>query len=201
MRDSSAWYNKMTLGDFKHLTGYFNWIEFLNAYTRPLNLSNKFTYETQVIVMDKGYYSKLGRILAETPIHVLQNYMGFMYIASMSRYTNQQLINATFEFHKEETGAKELEPLWERCVAHVDNRLPYAVSRLYVDQHTEPGTKEQTEELIADLKATFRKLVQSEVPWLDETTRKRALDKVRIIIMINYCFNYRYLPYGRLITW
>ena len=53
----------------------------------------------------------------------------------------------------------------------------FAISRLFVEQHFKQETKEKADEMVDNIRATFRRMLQEEADWMDATTRARALEK------------------------
>lgn len=168
----------MSLNKFKQLTdSRIDWTEFLGLYINKLNLSYELKDDTLVIVEDIPYYKAMTQLLEETPDYVLYNYMGWMFTNQFAKYMGAQLQELAFEYQKAQQGVQKQLPVWKRCVKQVYSELNWAISRLYVDQHVTPGTKQSAIQLINDLKDAFGKVVLED-DWLDEVTRKRALDKL-----------------------
>ena len=160
MEDPKEGYNRMSLKEFEDATGNeFSWSALVKLFVQQFNLqAEKITADTQVIVGDVEYFRRLPKILAETPLHVVYNYLGMRLFYTFRNQSDT--------------------PIEEQCLAVVTAKFDQAVSRLYVDEHVTPGvTKQQAAKLIADIRASFRRVIQKGAKWLDEKTRAKVLEK------------------------
>jgi len=168
----------MSLNEFKLLTeSRLDWTHLLGLYINKLNLPYEMTDSDLVIVEDIPFYKAVVKLLDDTPDYVLYNYMGWMFTNQFAKYMGKELQDLTFEYQKAQQGVQKQLPVWKRCVKQVYSELSWAISRLYVDKFVQPATKPSAVQLIDYLKDSFGGLVKEDA-WLDETTRKRALDKL-----------------------
>lgn len=154
-RDS---YNKMSLKEFEDLTGNdFDWSSLVKLFVKQFNLPVKVTKETKVIVDDVEYFKKLPKILSETPLYILYNYLG---------------MNLLYSFRNQSDTSIE-----EQCLSVVTSMFDQAVSRMYVDEYVPENTKQLAAKFIADIQASFRHVIEKEATWLDEKTKSKVLAK------------------------
>lgn len=154
-RDS---YNKMSLKEFEDITeNEFDWSSLVKLLVEKFNLSINVTKETKIIVGDVEYFKKLPKILSETPLYVLYNYLGMSFLYN---YRNQS------DFSIE-----------EQCLTVVTNMFDQAVSRMYVDEYVPENTKQHAAQFIADIRTSFRHVIKKDASWLDEEAKSKVLAK------------------------
>lgn len=176
-RNATVWYNKMTLEEFTSKTGgnFLNYTVYLNELATLFKLPYRFHRTDKVVVRDVGYYEKLSRILLKTPPLTLHNFLGKKLAYGWVGATDSHMREFAFRHASLKTGVRQMTPLWKDCLGTVGG---WAASRLYVDHFVLPGTKEKATEVVDDLKKVFSEVVlKRDVDWLDEPTRKRALEK------------------------
>ncbi|HEV8580126.1 MAG TPA: M13 family metallopeptidase [Thermoanaerobaculia bacterium] len=90
-------------------------------------------------------------------------------------------VNENFAFfEKTLTGAKELRPRWKRCVELTDRRLGEALGQRYVEAAFGPEGKTRTSAMVVALEKALERDIR-ELPWMTETTRKRAVEKLTAV--------------------
>lgn len=55
--------------------------------------------------------------------------------------------------------------------------MPAAMGALYVRTYFDENAKKKAEELVSDLKSTFR-IMLKKIDWMDQATKSKALEKV-----------------------
>ena len=148
----------MTLSQLKQLTeSRLNWTALLTSVIDRLNLSSSITItdDELVIVYDIPYYKQMTKILIETPRHLIQNYMGFMFVSSNVGHAGKALRHLALEYEKATLGLKSDADLWKRCRALVSKKWSFTVSRLYVQRYAKPGAKTSADKLINNIKVSI----------------------------------------------
>ena len=145
----------MTLSQLKQLTeSRLNWTALLTSVIDRLNLSSSITItdDELVIVYDIPYYKQMTKILIETPRHLIQNYMGFMFVFSNVGHGGKALRDLALEYEKVAYGLISDIATWKRCLKQVSGKWPWAVSRLFVQRYAKPGTKTSVDKLMSNIK-------------------------------------------------
>jgi putative endopeptidase len=70
-------------------------------------------------------------------------------------------------------GAKEIEPLWRRCVESEDRDIGEALGQTYAARAFPPESKVRMKEMVANLKVALGEDIDS-MDWMDAQTKKQA---------------------------
>ncbi|RWS07125.1 neprilysin-like protein [Dinothrombium tinctorium] len=138
--------------------------------------------ETEILVNDDVYYSKLGKVLLSTPKRVFGNYIAWRLIEYFGKYSSESLRNCRFQFEKITSGLKGISNRWEFCFDLLASKLPHLIGRLYVDNYFNEMAKKDVQNLVFEIKKQLRLKIANSV-WIDEKTRFQALSK------LNYDFS------------
>ena len=162
-------------------------IDWLNLIIRPIQqklgsipLLN-LTESSTILVSDVNYTLKTVEILAKTPPRTIANYIGWRIVSHFGPHSSEQFREIVFEFNKVSTGVKRLEDRDENCYNLVYNRLPMALSRLFVDNFFTEKEKKEASELIDSIQQSFHRLIQQN-QWLDEETKSASSSKLEHVI-------------------
>ncbi|KAJ6635812.1 Neprilysin-2, partial [Pseudolycoriella hygida] len=174
-RNASALYNPMTLREVQRKYNYLSWVEYINALLpEGINVGEN----DIVIVSVPQYFEDLGKLLDRTPKRTIANYMMWRVTAFSSYFLTEELRKRQLEYSTALSGKTEQEPRWKECTDIVSGSLPIAVGALYVRKYFQHGAKLTALEMVNGIRAEFEKILTT-VPWMDETTRAAALNKVK----------------------
>ena len=169
-RDDERTYNKWARADFARNAPGFDW----DAYFRETGLSG----QQNLLVSQPSAFTGTARIVSETPVAVLKDYLMLRLIDNSAPFLAQPFVDANFAFRGTTlNGTPENEPRWKRAVTLVTNALPDEVSRIYVQRHFPPEAKRAADELVRNVIAAMdRRLAQ--LSWMSPETRARARAKL-----------------------
>jgi len=120
----------------------------------------------------------LGLIFADTPVDVWQDYMTFHILNNNTNALPAAFDQASFDLYgRTLNGTEEQRPRDRRGVNLVGGSLGEAVGQVYVERHFPASSKDQMEDLVANLIAAFEERLQN-LEWMDEETREQALLKL-----------------------
>ncbi|CAG2164055.1 unnamed protein product, partial [Oppiella nova] len=165
---------------------------FVNTYNIPLLdierqvFTNYATIDgnTGLIVYDRDYFRQLADLLNRThtkDVKIIQNYLKWRTVRSLGTHTSKAFRDIEFAFNKVLTGVEEPPALWEVCVNLVNNRLPFAVGRLYVDKHFPEEAKRDMDVLIDALNKAFTELLD-ENEWMEKETKDKVREKLATML-------------------
>ena len=133
-RDDEKTYNKWALADFARNAPGFDWPRYFEA----TGLSG----QHNILVSQPSAFTGIARIVAETPLPVLKDYMLLRLVDNSAPYLSQPFVEANFAFRGTVlNGTPENEPRWKRGVTLVTQSIPDDISRIYVDRHFPPEAK------------------------------------------------------------
>jgi predicted metalloendopeptidase len=128
---------------FELTSNKVDWLNLTNRIYKTVNSSIQLSPQELVIVLDIPYYKGVTQLLEKTPNRVIANYLGWMIAMSLGDYTVEKFRKIEFEFQKVNSGVEQQTELWRICATYLQNVLPYAVGRKYVDENFTKKDKEE----------------------------------------------------------
>jgi putative endopeptidase len=169
-RDPTKLYNRLDRQGLKAKAGGFAWDVFFTA------LGQKSL--TAVNVNSVPYFEEISKLATDTKPEVLKAYLSWVVLRGSVRALPKAFQDESFTFTASQfTGAKEDRPRWKKCVAFTDGALGEALGREFTRRFFPEDSKQRTAAMVQALQASFEKNLGS-LPWMDEPTRKAALEKV-----------------------
>lgn len=169
--------NPIAIIDLQDRYSWLYWLDHINSLM-PLDIT---VGEYEIVnLFDIKYYDALGDLLARTPKKVLANYiMSRVATSSVSLLTNK-LRKRQQEYFEAVYGQSEEEVRWKECVEYIQNKLPIALSAMYVRRHFKKDSKVLAQEVVNDVKETVMEDIKV-LDWMDESTKKTALIKLDVM--------------------
>ncbi len=169
-RDPVKSYNPMTAEELDALTPSVQWPLMFDAAGVPL--------QDRYIVSQPSYLEGIDSILADTPVSVWRDYLGFHTISAFAPVLGDELFNLSFEFrNKGLQGVAEPRALWKRAVASINGNMGEQLGQLYVARHFRPEAKDRMIVMIDNLIRAYDQSIR-ELEWMSEDTKLQALDKL-----------------------
>ncbi len=140
-----------------------------------------------LIVTQPKFISTLNSFLTEHTIDDLKTLLRWdTFVSSASRLT-EEIEVANWEFYsKYLRDAKEMRPANERALSVVNNNVGEALGQLYVDAKFPPEAKENAEEMIANVIASYQVRIQL-LDWMSDETKTKAIEKLdKFTVKIGY---------------
>jgi len=185
MRDPVTNYHRMTPAELtRDYTPTISWTERLAAW----NL-----HPVYIVVRQPEYFAALNRVLVQTPIAVLKDYLRFHLVAAYARYLSPDIDQANFLFFgRLLAGQSKPEARWKR-VLYSQNTSAYLpgfvgaaspigmlVGRRFVSEHFPESTRQRYVRLAETIATAFRERINRS-DWLGEPTKAKALEKLAAI--------------------
>ncbi|KAK9304003.1 hypothetical protein QLX08_004498 [Tetragonisca angustula] len=172
-RNATLLYNPMTVRELSKTYSSVPWKEYFNTLLAP---SAQVDEEEVVIVSVPNYIASLEKLLAATPKRVQANYVMWRAAASSVSYLTDEIRKRQLQYSTALSGKTEREPRWKECIDTVSGSLAISVGALYVRKYFKEDAKKNAVEMVADIRQEFTEILKK-VDWMDEETRKSALDK------------------------
>ncbi|MEW5739746.1 MAG: M13 family metallopeptidase [Myxococcota bacterium] len=169
-RDPQKLYNRVDRKGLDEKAGGFPWGAFLTSVgAKDVSAIN---------VTSVKYFEELSAMAKDTKPDVFKTYLTWVVLRGSVRALPKAFQDESFAFNsKFFTGAKEDRPRWKKCVAFTDAALGEALGREFARRYFPEDSKQRTSEMVKQLQASFE-LNLATLPWMDEATRKAALEKV-----------------------
>ena len=169
-RNRDLTYNFKTKEELKSFAPEMPWDAFFSA--SGLEAQNQF------VVREDDAIANIGKILAQTPIDVWKDYLTFHLIQNNADVLPTRIDEATFAFYGTELrGTPKQRERWKRGVAAVNGALGEAVGKVYVDKYFPASSKDQMEDLVANLRLALDERLDT-LPWMGEATKQQAHAKL-----------------------
>jgi endothelin-converting enzyme/putative endopeptidase len=131
-----------------------------------------------VVVAEPSAVAAAGKRIADVPLSTWKDWMTFRFISDHAQFLPKAFDEANFDFYGKTLSGIPSQPVrWKRGVRLLNASLGEAVGQLYIQRHWTPETERQVDELVDDMRAGYHDLI-SHASWMDEPTRKEALEKL-----------------------
>jgi endothelin-converting enzyme/putative endopeptidase len=173
LRDPNALYHRLDREGLEKLTPKLPWSAWFGALDQPgLKAIN---------VMTPDFFPAVEAIAVEGDWQAVKAYLAWHLVHGGSHALTTEVDQADFEFFgKRLMGQQEQPPRWKRCVESVDDAIGDLLGQAYVDKAFPGDSKDKALEMIKDIEAAFEQGLPK-LEWMDDNTRKAALQKLRAI--------------------
>jgi endothelin-converting enzyme/putative endopeptidase len=112
------------------------------------------------------------------PLDTWKDWLSFHVIEEYASYLPKTFADERFAFFgKELSGTPQQRPRWQRAVFLVDDFLGDAIGKVYAERYFPASSKEQAQEMVANLIAAFRKRIEA-LAWMNPSTKAEAEAKL-----------------------
>ncbi|XP_046983748.1 neprilysin-2-like [Schistocerca americana] len=177
-RNVTQLYNPRTVEQLQKDYPSVPWLEYLRTLLPP---HVAVTSDEVVIVSAPSYLKSLEVLLSHTPKRVMANYAMWRAAEASVPYMTEELRSRQLEYESTVSGKTEREPRWKECTDVVADRLYLSVGSIFVRKYFNKEAKKVALEMVDDIRQEFLHILQ-ELDWMDEGTRKKALEKVQSVV-------------------
>ncbi|XP_077975050.1 membrane metallo-endopeptidase-like 1 [Styela clava] len=178
-------YNKMKFEEMPiKISADFDWLKFTNQIMKRVDI--KANPKTEVVVYGIPYLSKLMSVLKKYNKRVLQNYVIIYNLIKHNHLLSKKFRDTKAPFNKANLGTAEEKPKWQDCISSANMLLPLPVGAIYVKALFSEENKDTVVEMTEDVIDAFKDDLYK-ITWMDESTKKFALNKVdQVAKLIGY---------------
>ena len=165
-RDPKNLDNEMSLDAVKKLTPSFDFSRYLQLLHAPAT--------TTFIVTSPDFFRGAEQIIQGEPLDHWKAYLKWQLLAGMAPSMSDDFMNQDFTFFAQTLfGAKEIQPLWRRCIREEDRDIGQALGQAYVARAFSPESKARVQEMVNALKVVLGQELDS-MDWMSPETKKEA---------------------------
>ncbi|CAF1088486.1 unnamed protein product [Rotaria sordida] len=155
--------------------------DFTNYLRQIYSLANVTLFDNDnVSVSELEFLRNASLIIDQHSPRVLQNY--FIWRFMMNRAANMpkryRVIREQFDRVYRGTNAER--PRSISCGAYVNNNMGFAVSKLYIKKYFDENAKNQSLEMIHNIRSAFIEMLE-ESTWMDDVSKSKAKEKALAI--------------------
>ncbi|HZV39434.1 MAG TPA: M13-type metalloendopeptidase, partial [Pseudoxanthomonas sp.] len=168
-RDTSLYYNPVTLADADKLTPNFSWTEFFKS--QGIAPQEKFS-----LAMPE-FHQEVDKMLGDTDPAVWRAYLRFHTVDGASPFLSEPFVQENFAFYgKTLNGQKEIKPRWKRVLGTINGQAGEALGQLYVKVAFSADSKTKMQALVANLNTALKGRIEK-LAWMGDETKQKALAK------------------------
>ena len=169
-RDPKNLDNQMDLAAVKKLAPSFDWDAYLSAMHAPAS--------TTYIVTSPDFFRGVEKLIQDEPLEHWQAYLKYWLLSGQAPAANDDLVNEDFDFNgKVLFGAKQIQPLWRRCIQSEDRDIGEALGQTYAARYFPPESKQRMVAMVNNIKAALQADIDS-MDWMSPETKKQARVKL-----------------------
>ncbi len=173
-RDPNNVYHKLSVKELISLAPGFDWQKFFDATGAPAFESLDVSVPPFVRAMES--------VIVESSLDDLKTYLTWNLLIGSRGNLPTAFEREFFDFFGRNLGgAKEMRARWKRCTDQVDNQLPDALGRMFVEKTLGEEGKRRTQQMVDALEKALERDIKS-LDWMTAKTKEQALVKLHAII-------------------
>eukprot|EP00092_Neocalanus_flemingeri_P076808 GFUD01095301.1.p1 GENE.GFUD01095301.1~~GFUD01095301.1.p1 ORF type:complete len:774 (+),score=162.06 GFUD01095301.1:198-2519(+) len=185
-RNKTALYNPMTIGEVQELYPEIPLLQYINDILGSADVTVEKDEVVNVAV--PKYITDFRKYISEASPRAQANYIVWRNVKFAMSYLNKEANSIKLAYNKVITGKAQEAPRWEKCVkstAGLDGTYLYfyegsltnAVGGMYARKHFKSEAKEIADEMVENVRAEFKRMLDEDVKWMDSKTKARAQTK------------------------
>ncbi|ANE49240.1 M13 family metallopeptidase [Flavisolibacter tropicus] len=169
LRDPYKNYNKMAIADLGKMSSNINWTQFLSI-SGVKNIDS-------AIVGQPEFFKALNTVLTTTSIEVWKSDLRFNLISDFSGSLPDAYGQASFNFSKLLSGAKERLPRWKRVIRAEEASMGELLGKLYVKEFFNETAKKRYSDMVEAIRGALKDRI-SQLEWMSDSTKQKAYTKL-----------------------
>ena len=173
LRDPEKNYNKMTPAELTaNYTPSIDWTARLAAW----NL-----HPSYVIVGQPEFLAAEDKLLGQTPLPVLQDYLRYHLVDAYAEYLSSTFDAEHFDFHgRAMSGQQEQRPRWKRALDEENDAMGMVLGRIFVKQYFPEASKQRYTAMVEAIRTSFHDRIER-LDWMGAGTKAKALAKLAAV--------------------
>ena len=177
--DAIKTYNKMSLKELQVFAPGMNWSRLFSVLGRP--------DVDEVNVRNPSFFKELSTAFQDENVSDFKTFLRWKLISATSPYLSSDLEREHFDFYgRKLNGQQEMKPRWKRIIDIENSDMGEAIGHVYVDKYFDPKSKAKMQEMVSNLKKSFRGRIQN-LTWMEPETKKKAFMKLEALdVQVGY---------------
>jgi endothelin-converting enzyme/putative endopeptidase len=169
-RDPKNLDNEMSLDAVQKLTPSFDFRRYLQLVHAPVTGT--------FIVTSPDFFRGTEQLIESEPLDHWKAYLRWQLLNGLAGAMSDDFVNEDFSFGPQTLfGAKQIMPLWRRCIQSEDRDIGQLLGQAYVARAFPPESKQRVQEMVAALKVALGQEMDS-MDWMSPETKKQAHAKL-----------------------
>ena len=175
---------RVTVDELRTKAPGIDWLDFFNKVFKAADVKKQFKATDTIVVLEIEKIKALKETLDGHDNDIIEDYIGLLLLKEFGAFATEKFRENLKKFERSITGRLNTLTQEENCVIRLAFRsgLDYLIARLYSDKYFDDDDKKDIQELVINLRDSFKDLLPSH-DWLDDETRDAATgkaDKIRI---------------------
>ena len=135
-----------------------------------------------IVVSQPEHMKNLGKIIENTDISVLRNYMLWKTLNHYAGCLDQRFVDARFSFYgKVLSGKSEMKPITERAIDEITNKeFGEILGKEFVKRHFSEAAQKRVSVMVDNLLIVFQERIKN-LDWMTPETKSEAMNKLNSI--------------------
>ena len=130
-----------------------------------------------VSVSEVEYLVNVSTILQFTPARIVQNYLIWRFMMNRASTLPKRIRETREQFDRVFKGTSAEPTRATTCANYVNDNMGFAVSRLYIKNYFDENARNQSKDIIKNIRSSMVNLLQN-ASWMDADSKAKAVDKV-----------------------
>jgi len=137
--------------------------------------------DTDVVrVTEVAYLLNVSEIILATPARIVQNYLVWRFMMNRASSMPKKIRSTREQFDRVFKGTSEEPSRTTTCANYVNDNMGFAVSRLYVKTYFDENARNQSQDIIKNIRSSMITMILN-ATWMDEESKAKAVDKEKAI--------------------
>jgi neprilysin len=163
----------MKISELQATYSFINWKNYLNSIM-PAN--TQFNDDDIIINAVPDFFSKLNDTISATSKETIANYLMWRVALSSVSYLPKAFRDRQQEYSRILTGSEAADPRGLQCTRIALSYFSHALGSLYVQKHFKEEAKAKMNEMVDNIMAAFKGMLD-EIDWMDDVTKRNAHEK------------------------
>ncbi|GGY06000.1 M13 family peptidase [Massilia dura] len=120
-------------------------------------------------------------LVAEMPVQTWKDWLAFHTVNQYGGTLPKAFVDQRFEFYgRTLSGTPELSARWKRSLVWLNEAMPEAVGKMYVDKYFPPAAKVKVEQMVTNIVDAFHARIDR-LDWMAPTTKREAHAKLKAL--------------------